>query len=168
MSVLNGDMTQLTRISPRKGFAVYVRWDLKPCCTCNSGRYCSRDCHYKQFNEHEKYCRYISELESLEQEKLKYYSEDYSVTENETLPTKLRHSLPNFEISRNIGIIVGKRPLINCYLSNATFEGFRDTGSMVSLLGKKWLREMLPGVSTLSLQQFMGVSDWYLLKWGTN
>ena len=35
---------------------------------------------------------------------------------------------------------------------------------MVSLLGKKWLTEMLPGVSTLSLQQFMGVSDWYLLK----
>ena len=30
---------------------------------------------------------------------------------------------------------------------------------MVSLLGKKWLREMLPGVSTRSLEQFMGVSD---------
>ena len=30
---------------------------------------------------------------------------------------------------------------------------------MVSLFGKKWFREMLPGVSTLSLEQFMGVSD---------
>ena len=30
---------------------------------------------------------------------------------------------------------------------------------MVSLLGKKWLREMLPGASTRSLEQFMGVSD---------
>ena len=30
---------------------------------------------------------------------------------------------------------------------------------MVSLLGKKWLSEMLAVVSTLSLEQFMGVSD---------
>ena len=40
-----------------------------------------------QFNEHEKHCKYISELESLEQEKL--YSKGYSVTNNETLSTKL-------------------------------------------------------------------------------
>ena len=30
---------------------------------------------------------------------------------------------------------------------------------MVSLLRKKWLSEMLPVVSTLSLEQFIGVSD---------
>ena len=30
---------------------------------------------------------------------------------------------------------------------------------MVSLLGKTWLSQMLPRVSTLSLEQFMGVSD---------
>ena len=35
-------------------------------------------------------------------------------------------------------------------------------GSMASLLGKKWLSEVLPGVSILSLEQFMGVSD---LNW---
>ena len=44
------------------------------CCKCNSGRYSSRDCQCKQFNESKKYYRYISELESLEQEKLKHYS----------------------------------------------------------------------------------------------
>ena len=100
------------------------------CCKCNSGRYRSRDCQRKQFNEHEKYSRYISELESLEQEKLKHYSKDYSVTDNETLPTKLRNKLVK---------IVGKRPLINCYLNNAKFKGLWDTGSMVSLLGKNGL-----------------------------
>ena len=61
------------------------------CCKCNSGRYCSRDCQSKQFNEHKKYCRYISELETLEQEKLKPNFKDYSVTDKETLPTKLRN-----------------------------------------------------------------------------
>ena len=30
---------------------------------------------------------------------------------------------------------------------------------MVSLLGKTWLSQMLPRVSTLSLEEFMGVSD---------
>ena len=120
------------------------------CCKCNSGRYWSRDCQCKQFNGHKKYCRYMSELESLEQEKLKHYSKDDSLTDNETLPTKLRNKLVN---------IVGKKPLINCCLNNVKFKGLWDTGSMVSLLGKKWLREMLCGVSILSLEQFMGVSD---------
>ena len=40
------------------------------CVKCNSGRYCSRDCQYEQFNE---------------QEKLR----NYSATDNEALPTKL-------------------------------------------------------------------------------
>ena len=98
------------------------------CCKCNSGCYCSRDCQRKQLNEHEKYWRYTSELESLEQEKLKHYSKDYSVTDNETLPTKFRNKLVKTD---------GKRPLINCCLNNAKFKGLWDTGSMVSLLGKK-------------------------------
>ena len=63
------------------------------CCKCNSGCYWSRDCQRKQFNEREKYCRYVWELESLEQGKLKHYSKDYSVTDNETLPTKLWNKL---------------------------------------------------------------------------
>ena len=71
------------------------------------------------------------------------------MTGNETLSTKLRNKLVKF---------VGKRPLINCCLNNAKFKGLWDTGSMVSLLGKIWLSEMLPGVSALSLEQFMGVS----------
>ena len=44
------------------------------------------------FQDKDIYCRYISELESLEQEKLKQYSKDYSVTDSET-------PLPNCEIS---------------------------------------------------------------------
>ena len=72
------------------------------------------------------------------------------MTDNERLPTKLRNKLVK---------IIQKGPLLNCYVNNAKFTGLWDTGSMVSLLGKKWLREMLPGVSTLSLEQFMGVSD---------
>ena len=98
------------------------------CYKCNSGRYCSRDCQRKQFNKHKKYCRYISELESLEQEKLKCYSKDYSVTDNETLPTKLLNKLVK---------VARKRPVINCYLNNAKFKGLWDTGSLVSLSGKK-------------------------------
>ena len=67
------------------------------------------------FQDKDIYCRYISELESLEQEKLKQYSKDYSVTDSETLPTKLRNTLVK---------IVGKRPLINCYLNNANLKDF--------------------------------------------
>ena len=90
-----------------------------------------------QFIEHEKHCKYISELESLEQEKL--YSKGYSVTNNETLST-------NFE---------RKRLLINFYLNNAKVKGLWYRGSMVSLLGKKWLSEMLPDISSLLLNLWL-------------
>ena len=84
------------------------------CCKYNSGRYCSRDCQRI--------------LESSEQEKLKRYSKDYSVTDNETRPTKLQNKV--FKVA-------GKRPPVNCYLNNSKFKGLCDTGSIVSLLGKK-------------------------------
>ena len=81
-------MTQLTRTSPLRAFLIYKKKSktVYKCCKSNSGRY-SRDCQRQQFNEHKKHCKYISELESLEQEKL--YSKGYSVTNNETLSTKL-------------------------------------------------------------------------------
>ena len=74
---------------------------------------------------------------------------DYSVREKETLPIKLRNNLVK---------VVGEIPLINCYLNDVKIKGLWDTGSMISLLGKKWLDEKFPSVVTLSLEQFLGVS----------
>ena len=116
------------------------------CCKCNSGHYCSNECQHKQYSEHKKYCEHIAKLESLEKEKLK----DYSVREKETLPTKLRNNLVK---------VVGEKPLINCYLNDIKVKGLWDTGSMISLLGKKWLDEKFPSVETISLENFLGVSD---------
>ena len=93
----------------------------------------------KQYFEHKKYCTDISKLESLEKEKLK----DYSVREKETLPIKLRNNLVK---------VVGEKPLINCYMNDVKIKGLWDTGSMISLLGKKWLDEKFPSVVTLSLE----------------
>ena len=71
--------------------------------------------------------------------------------EKETLPIKLRNNLVK---------VVGEKPLINCYLNNVKVKGLWDTGSMISLLGKKWLDEKFSSaVVTLSLEQFLGVSD---------
>ena len=89
---LNGGMTQLTIISPLKAFVVFV--NLKPCISVVN---VILDAHEtvnvnSLMNSLMNYCRYISELESLKQEKLKHYSKDYSVTDK-------RHSLPNFEMS---------------------------------------------------------------------
>ena len=63
------------------------------CYKCYSGCCCSQNCQRQQFNEYKKCCRNIAELESLEQGKLKHNSKDYSVTGNETLPTKPRNKL---------------------------------------------------------------------------
>ena len=70
--------------------------------------------------------------------------------EKETLPIKLRNNLVK---------VVGEKPLINCYLNDVKVKGLWDTGSMISLLEKKWLDEKFPSVVTLSLDQFLGVSD---------
>ena len=56
----------------------------------------------------------ISRLK-LEQEKLKDYSKDYLVTENETLSTKLQNKLVK---------IIGKRPHVNRYLNDIKVKRF--------------------------------------------
>ena len=62
------------------------------------------------------------------------------MTNNETLPTKLRNKLVK---------ITGERPLINCYLNDAKVKGLWDTEPIVSL----------SDVSILLLEQFMGALD---------
>ena len=72
------------------------------------------------------------------------------MTNNETLPTKLRNKLVK---------ITGERPLINCYLNDAKVKGLWDTEPIVSLSGKKCLFQILSDVSILLLEQFMGTLD---------
>ena len=72
------------------------------------------------------------------------------MTNNETLPTKLRNKLVK---------ITGERPVINCYLNDAKVKGLWDTEPIVSLSGKKCLFQILSDVSILLLEQFMGALD---------
>ena len=72
------------------------------------------------------------------------------MTNNETLPTKLRNKLVK---------ITGEKPLINCYLNDAKVKGLWDTKPIVSLSGKKCLFQILSDVSILLLEQFMGALD---------
>lgn len=55
--------------------------------------------------------------------------------------------------------VVGEKPLINCHLNDIKVKGLWDTGSMISLLEKKWLEEKFPSVETVSLENFLGVSN---------
>ena len=114
---------------------------LYKCTKCQSGNYYSKAYRIKQYPEHKKYCAVISELDSREKHKL----EQLTVTGSEILPRKCRSQL--------VRLIVEK-PIIEGYINNKTYKGLWDTGSMVSVLNKHWLKSNFPNEKNFSSEEF--------------
>ena len=114
---------------------------LYKCAKCQSGNYYSKAYQIKQYPEHKKYCAVISELDSREKHKL----EQLTVTGSEILPRRCRSQL--------VRLIVEK-PIIEGYINNKTYKGLWDTGSMVSVLNKHWLKSNFPNEKNFSSEEF--------------
>ena len=64
----------------------------------------------KHFSYHQQYCNAISELEKFERDK---EFKDCEVTEKEQIP---------FKHSKNLVKLIGKNPLVNCYLNEKNLK----------------------------------------------
>ena len=62
-------------------------------------------------------------------------------------PTKLQLELIN---------LVGRKPVIKCWLNQRQCEGLWDTGSMISLMNKRVVEEKFPNVKIHSVEEFLG------------
>ena len=126
------------------------------CSKCLSGRYCSKECQYVDFNLHRDICNYISQLESIEQEK-KFKSFNCSFK----TPTSEKDRMKLIKL-------VGRRPLIKFTLNSKEFQGLFDSGSMISLVSKSWLDFEFPDTKIHPVEKFTGKINGLSLRAANN
>ena len=116
--------------------------NVKRCGGCKLVSYCSKGCQKQHFDYHSKYCMAISDLQELEVKKL--YG-NYSVREEQL----------DFRNKAKIMKLVGEKPMVNCYLDGKNFEMLWDTGSMVSLVDRKWVEKNFPDKEIYAVNDFL-------------
>ena len=116
--------------------------DLKRCSKCKSTIYCSKSCQKSHLPHHSEYCAAIMDLEELEKDKL-YRGRS------------VRQSQVDFRTKKKLLKLVGVKPMLRCLLEGKEFEMLWDTGSMVSLVDRRWIEEHFPEITIHPVSEFM-------------
>jgi hypothetical protein len=112
------------------------------CSHCKSTHYCSIGCQLSHRSYHRSYCSAIASLEKLEKDKL---YRGFSV----------RQCQVDFRTKKKLMRLVGEKPLVNCNLGDKNSQVLWDTGSMVSLVDRKWLARNFPDAEVVSISDFL-------------
>ena len=88
------------------------------------------------------YCNAIVDLKKLETKKLYH---------NRTV----RQIQTDYKSQKKMMNLVGNKPMINCRLGGKDFEMLWDTGSMVSLVDRRWARKNFPDAKMHSVSDFL-------------
>ena len=115
---------------------------MKRCGKCKLVSYCSKKCQKSHLSEHSKYCGAIADLLKLEVEKV---YKDHTVRQEAT-DAKLRKRMVK---------LVGKKPMLKCKIDGKVMKLLWDTGSMVSIAGRKWVKKNFPNKKIFSLSEFL-------------
>ena len=116
---------------------------MKRCGCCKLTRYCSVECQKSHRPEHEKYCEYIPELIKIEIDKL--YGKQ-----------KVQQMQHDMKVRRKILKLVGVKPMLQCFYNGRSVDVLWDTGSMVSIVDKRWLDKNFPDQKIFSVEEFIG------------
>ena len=128
--------------APVKKCCVCKKENVKRCSRCHSTHYCSKACQESHHEEHSKYCASIESL--MKQEVNKVYG-SYSVRERE-VPVKTR---------RKVMRLVGERPMVKCFMEDKEFSMLWDTGSMISMVDRNWVKENFPDKKVYPVSDFV-------------
>ena len=116
------------------------------CGKCKMTAYCSKECQKSHQSYHGAYCSAIVDLRKHEMGKL--YG-TYSVRQGQgDVKTKLK-----------VMKLVGDKPMLSCSLGGKPCEVLWDTGSMVSLVDRRWAKEHFPDRKIYSISEFMEDSE---------
>ena len=67
----------------------------------------------------------------------------------------VRQKQMDFKTSKKIVNLVGEKPMLKCSLGDKDFEVLWDTGSMISLVDRKWVKDNFPGAIVHSVADFL-------------
>ena len=116
------------------------------CSKCKMTTYCSKGCQKSHWDYHAVYCDAIVKLKRIETDKI--YKE-YSV----------RQKGVDFKTQNKVMKLVGNKPMLDCYLGEKPFEVLWDTGSMISLVDRRWVQENFPEENIYSVSEFLEDSE---------
>ena len=112
------------------------------CSHCKSTHYCSIGCQLSHRSYHKGYCAAIASLEEVEKDKL---YRGFSV----------RQCQVDFRTKKKLMRLVGEKPVVTCNLGEKKADVLWDTGSMVSLVDRKWLAKNFPDAEIISVAEFL-------------
>ena len=122
--------------------------DVRRCGGCKAVFYCSKLCQISHLEYHRQYCCHIPELVKIETDKLYARCVKQSV----------RQVQFDMATKRKMVKLVGEKPMLNCYYGGKSVHVLWDTGSMVSMVDRHWLRENFPDEKVYSVEEFLGTS----------
>ena len=120
------------------------------CGGCKVTRYCSVDCQTSHRPYHAQYCCYIPQLIKIEKAKMLGGKE-----------VQVRQGQQDVKIRRKMVKLVGQKPMLQCFYGGRKCEVLWDTGSMVSMVDRRWVNEHFPEQKIHSVEEFLG-SDLHL------
>ena len=123
--------------------------DVKRCGRCKLTSYCSGTCQKSHNSYHKRYCAAIADLQKLEMDKL---YKDHSV----------RQKYLDWKTERKMMKLVGEKPILACLLDGKKLEMLWDTGSMVSLVGRDWVKRHFPEKKIYSVNDFLENEELHL------
>ena len=112
------------------------------CSHCKSTHYCSVGCQLSHRSYHKGYCSAIASLAKVEKDKL---YRGFSV----------RQCQVDFRTKKKLMSLVGEKPVVTCNLGEKKADVLWDTGSMVSLVDRKWLAKNFPDTEIVSVSEFL-------------
>ena len=122
--------------------------NVRRCGGCKVARYCSKFCQISHREYHEQYCCHIPELLKIETEKVVAHCAKQSVRQMQfDMPTR-----------RKMVKLVGEKPMLQCFYGGKLVDVLWDTGSMVSMVDRKWLSQNFPNEKIYSVEEFLGTS----------
>ena len=116
--------------------------NVRRCSGCHATSYCSRKCQKSHHAYHAPYCSAINQLEKLEINKL-YHG--FSVRQQQ-LDAKTQTKLVK---------LVGEKPILRCLLDGKSVDVLWDTGSVITLVSRKWAKENFPDKKIHSMSEFL-------------
>ena len=140
---LDGDKSACTETTPDMDECVVCgeTTDIKRCGKCKLISYCSKECQRLDSDNHQVYCSAIVNLQKIETDKL--YGD-----------RTVRQKQLDWKTQRKLVKLVGEKPTLRCKLDEKEFDLLWDTGSMVSLVGRNWVREHYPDEKIYSVSEF--------------
>ena len=115
--------------------------EMKRCGKCKLVMYCSKECQKAHLSHHTDYCSMIHDLKEIETKK---------IYNNRTV----RQATCSVKVRKKLLKLVGEKPVVRCRLDRKEVDMLWDTGSMISVVDRKWLNRMFPGAIIHSVSDF--------------